>query len=305
MGLWWKLAVSLVLLGWLARRYGGDPGFRATLARLDAASFLTAEAAVAGGLVLSALRWRILLGAAGVPLGLGRAIRLYLVGYFFNFFLPTTVGGDVVRAMGVGRGTPLPVVAGSIVVERLVGFASLLAIGIVASFAVESLAVARKVLLVAGAVFAVATAVLLFAPVRASRRTGLAGRVLAGLSRTALEVRAYGFRPRSLAVAALLSLGWQAALVASNTVLSQALGGVAPLRSLLTLVPVVQAVTMIPVSFGGLGVREMGYELFFRESGLDPAGAVALGVAFLGVTVALALKGGLAYLVAPLRGREA
>ncbi|MGH2571443.1 MAG: lysylphosphatidylglycerol synthase domain-containing protein, partial [bacterium] len=142
-GLWWKLAVSLVLLGWLARRYGGDPSFRATLARLDAASFLTAEAVVVGGLVLSALRWRILLGAAGVPLGLGPAIRLYLVGYFFNFFLPTTVGGDVARAMGVGKGTPLPVVAGSILVERLVGFGSLLAVGIIASFAMESLAVAR------------------------------------------------------------------------------------------------------------------------------------------------------------------
>jgi hypothetical protein len=293
-----------VLIGWLARRYGGDPVFRATLSRLDPASFLLAEAAVAGGLVLSAFRWRILLAAAGVPLGLGRAIRLYLVGYFFNFFLPTTVGGDVARAMGAGKGTPLPVVAGSILVERLVGFGSLLAVGIVASFAVESLAVARRVLLVGAAVFAGATALLFLVRPPATRRDDPWGSVLAGLSRTALEVRAYGFRPGALAAAAVLSLGWQAALVAANAALSSALGGVAPVRSLLALVPVVQAVTMIPVSFGGLGVREMGYEFFFREAGLEPGAAVALGVGFLGVTVALALKGGLVYLLVPLRGEE-
>jgi hypothetical protein len=77
---------------------------------------------------------------------------------------------------------------------------------------------------------------------------------------------------------------------------------VATLRSLLAVVPVVQAVAMIPVSFGGLGLREMGYELFFDSAGLDPAQGVALGACFLGVSVALALKGGLVYVIAPVRG---
>lgn len=301
-GLAWKLAVSLVLMGILAWRYGGDPAFRATLARLNPGSFLAAGGVLAVGLVLSALRWTILLRAAGVSLGLGRAVRLYFVGYFFNFFLPTTVGGDVARAMGVGRGTPLPVVGGSILVERLLGFGCLLLIGLFASYAVDSLAVARRVLLLAATVFVAGTATVLLLPLPEVRRDGWTGRVLGGLRKTALEVRAYGFHPGALAWGVALSLGWQLALVVANALLSQALGGVAPFRSLLALVPVVQAVTMIPVSFGGLGVREMGYEFFFRAAGHDPAGALALGVAFLGVAVALALVGGGAYLAAPLRG---
>lgn len=301
-GLAWKLAVSLVLVGILAGRYGGDPAFRATLARLSPASFLTAGAVLAVGLVLSALRWKILLRAAGVSLGLGRAIRLYFIGYFFNFFLPTTVGGDVARAMGVGRGTPLPVVGGSILVERLLGFGCLLLIGLLASYAVDSLAVARRVLGLAAIAFVAGTAAVLLLPLPEVRRDGWTGRVLGGLRKTALEVRAYGFHPGALVWGVVLSLGWQLALVVANSILSQALGGVAPFRSLLALVPVVQAVTMIPVSFGGLGVREMGYEFFFRAAGHEPAGALALGVAFLGVAVALALGGGVAYLTAPLRG---
>ena len=273
-GLAWKLAVSLGLIGILGWRYGGDPGFRATLAGLDPASFLLAMAVVAGGLLLSALRWKILLRAAGVSLGLGRSVRLYFVGYFFNFFLPTTVGGDVARAMGVGRGASLPVVGGSILVERLLGFGCLLVIGILASFTVDSLAVARRVLLLAGAAFTGGLAVLLFVPLPEVRRTGVIGRVLDGLRRTALEVRAYGFHPVALSAGLVLSLGWQLALVVANAALSAALGGIAPWRSLLALVPVVQAITMIPVSFGGLGVREMGYEFFFRASGYDPAAAL-------------------------------
>ena len=303
-GLAWKLVVSLVLVGTLTYRYAGDEAFRATLFRLDPWAFVKAEAVLAGGLVLLAIRWRLLLAAAGVSLGWGRSIRLVFVGYFFNLFLPTSVGGDVVRVLGVGQGARLSVVGSSVLVERFLGFACLLTIGLVASFTVPTLSVARNALLVAAAAFAGGTALLLFLPLPNWDGKGRVGRVVGGLRRTALEFRGYGFHPGALAAGAGLSLAWQLVLVYANVLLSEGLGGVATTRSLLGLVPVVQAVTMIPVSFGGLGVREMGYEYFFTASGFDPAGSVALAACFLGVTLSLALKGGVAYLVAPVRGRE-
>jgi uncharacterized membrane protein YbhN (UPF0104 family) len=296
-----KLAVSVVLIAVLVRRYGGDPAFRATLAGLDPWAFVRAEAAIAIGLLLSALRWKILLRAVGVTVGLGHAVRLYFVAFFFNFFLPTTVGGDVIRAVGLGGSTPVPVVAGSILVERFLGFGCLLAIGTTASFLVPGLEAARGVLLVAAGAFAAGGALLLLVPLPEARREGLIGRILRGLRATALEFRAYGFHGGALAAALALSAGWQVALILANGFLSDGLGGVASWGSLLALVPVVQAVTMIPVSFGGLGIREMGYELFFRASGLDAADGVALAACFLGATVALALMGGIVYLVRPVR----
>ena len=306
-GLWTavKLVLSLALVGWLLTRYGGDPEFRAALARLDLRAFLGAEALLAAGLVVSALRWKVLLRAAGVSLGLGAATRLYFAGFFFNFFLPTTVGGDVMRAIGAGGGSPLSVIGGSILVERILGFGCLLAIGLTASLGVASLAPARLVLGIGAAIFGAGLLVLLAMPLPESSRPGRLGLLLQGMRRTALAARAYGFHGTALAIGLLLSLTWQLALVGANWILSAGLGGVAPAKSLLALVPVVQAVAMIPVSFGGLGVREMGYEYFFRTSGLEPAGAVALGVAWLGVTVALAVKGGLLWLVWPVRAGRA
>jgi uncharacterized membrane protein YbhN (UPF0104 family) len=306
LGLAAKLIVSVVLLGFLGWKYGGDERFRAVLSRLDWRAFLAADAVVIVGLGLSALRWKILLRAAGVEVPFGRSLALYFTGYYFNFFLPTTVGGDVVRAMGGTRtGASLAVVGGSILVERLLGFGCLLVLGLGASFGVPSLAVARGALLLAAGLFVAGLVVLLFVPLPETARPGLVGRVLRGLRRTALQVRAYGFHPAALGAGLVLSLAWQLGLVAANAILSRGLGGVAPLGGLLALVPVVQAVTMIPVSFGGLGVREMGYEYFFGVSGYEPAGAVALGVAWLAVTIAVSLKGGIVYLVSPLRASRA
>lgn len=300
-----KLAVSSVLVAVLVRRYGDDVAFHSALRALRPGTFLLAAGIVGGGLVLSALRWKVLLAAAGVRISLMRATRLYFVGYFFNLLLPTTVGGDVMRASGLGSNAPLSLVGGSILIERILGFGCLLAIGITASLLRPEMEAVRLSLLAAGAVYLTFVVVLATVPLAESGAPGRIGRALRGLRRAALQVRAFGLRRRALVAGLALSLAWQLALVAANAVLARGLGGVAPVGSLLSLVPVVQAVSMIPVSFGGLGVREMGYEYFFRVSGLDPAGAVALAAAFLGVTIALATAGGLIYLVAPLRKRSA
>lgn len=297
-----KILVSAGLLAWLVRRYGDDPGLADALARLELGAFLTAAAIVAAGLAGSALRWVLLLRSRGVALPFGRAVRLYFIGYFFNLFLPTAVGGDVVRALGVGNQAGLAVVAGTILVERIVGFGCLLVVGVAASYFAPELAVVRSSLWAASVAYAVGLLIVTRAPLAWAQREG-ASRWMAGLARTAAQVRGTAIPRGTLAAAILLSLGWQAALVAANAVLSAGLGGVAPIPSLLAFIPVIQAVGMIPVSLGGLGVREMGYEFFFRQAGYDGAAAVALAAAFLGVTIALALIGGLLALVTPLRDR--
>lgn len=293
-----KLLVSGTLVAVLGLRWGRDPEFTEALGRLDAAPFAAAFAIVAAGLVLSALRWRVLLAARGVALPLARAVRLYFVGYFFNLFLPTSVGGDVVRAVGV-KGVPLALVAGTVLMERILGFGCLLALGLGASLVEPGLGIVRPTLYLAAGVYAAALAAVAFVPLDRVQvsRPGWRG----GLWRTAQQLRGSAYPPAALARAVALSLGWQLALVAANGVLAHGLGGVASWSALLALVPVIQAVGMLPVSFGGLGVREMGYAFFFARAGYEGAGAVALAACFLGVTLAVALVGGLIYLLFPVR----
>lgn len=303
-GLAFKITISVALIAFLAWKYGGDDSFRAVLARLDWRLFLAADAVIIFGLALSALRWVVLLAAAGVRLPFLRAMRLYFEGYFFNFFLPTTVGGDVARGLGVRHDVPLAVIGGSILLERLLGFGCLLALGLTASFQNENMAIARGALGLAALAYLSGLAVLIFAPLPRPTGTEWWAKGVNALRKLADQIRGYGFRPGALLGGLVLSLAWQLSLVAANGLLSQGLGGVAPWKGLLALIPVVQAVTMIPVSFGGLGVREMGYEYFFRVSGYDPAGAVALGVAWLALTALVSLKGGAVLLGSSLRKRR-
>jgi uncharacterized membrane protein YbhN (UPF0104 family) len=72
--------------------------------------------------VVMAGKWRILLAAQGLVHSLGELVRTYFVATFYGTFLPTGVGGDVIRIMQVGRGNERALaVTASVVMERVLG----------------------------------------------------------------------------------------------------------------------------------------------------------------------------------------
>lgn len=295
-----KIAVSALCLGILFTRYGHDASLRQSLSRLQPQAFLLSLGLLGVGLVLSALRWKILLAAAGVRLGLARAVHLYFVGYFFNALLPTSVGGDVLRVWALKGKAPLAVAAGSVLVERILGFGCLLLLGLAGSFAAPAAAPARPGLALVAALYVLGLFMVMRVRLPSRAGSGLFARVLGALARVRGEIQSYGLHGKAIAAGVLLSFAWQGVLIAVNATLSRGMGGTAPTASLLVLVPVVQALTMIPISLGGLGIREMGYEFFFRTWGFNPAEGVALGFAWLGVSMVFALLGGALALLRPL-----
>src|SRR5262245_10820536 len=83
-----------------------------------------------GGVLISALKWWLLLRASGHPTPYLWAVRIYLVGQFFSNFLPTQIGGDAVRVYYLTRRIGRPAIAiASVFVERITGFLALTLIG--------------------------------------------------------------------------------------------------------------------------------------------------------------------------------
>jgi uncharacterized protein (TIRG00374 family) len=81
--------------------------------------------------VLLAFRFKELLKATGVTFTLAECIRLHLVGIFFNNFLPTSVGGDVVKAYYTGRHSGKKIQSYTIVfIDRVTGLISMIFIGL-------------------------------------------------------------------------------------------------------------------------------------------------------------------------------
>jgi uncharacterized protein (TIRG00374 family) len=100
--------------------------------RMDWSWWLAAMALYLGTQCVSSLRWKLLSQPMGFQGSFGRFFALYFIGMFFNLVLPTSVGGDVVRAWYLAK-TPGATEAGrgvaafsSVLLDRLSGLTVLL-----------------------------------------------------------------------------------------------------------------------------------------------------------------------------------
>ncbi len=127
-----KVAVSLALLAYLF----SITDLVALEERVRSADLLLLAAAVGSYVAILALatwRWRILLEALGVAAPMRRLTASYLVATFFNNFLPSNIGGDVVRVRDGSRITGSTAASLAVVgIDRILGFGALYVLAAVA-----------------------------------------------------------------------------------------------------------------------------------------------------------------------------
>src|SRR5438093_349670 len=90
---------------------------------------LAALALYLGGQALSAYKWHLLGRSVGFARPLGDYVRFYFIGMFFNLLGPSTIGGDVVRALYLGDGRRPGLAFNSVLFDRASGLVLLLALG--------------------------------------------------------------------------------------------------------------------------------------------------------------------------------
>lgn len=231
---------------------------------------------------LSAFRWKLVLGP-GSP-GLVYLIRVYLIGWFFSLFLPTSVGGDAVRAAALAHSRLSAGVAlSSIIIERLAGMFALvtyLGLGVlIAPDIIAGLLSLSSVemppgLVLAGALASIivgAVAVVAFRErLRRIRVLRDAFALLGSFSRT--PARMAGAFVVSMLIQALYILVWME--------LARAFGIAVPWLAFLIYVPFISLAAMLPVTLGGLGVREGSWTLLLSAHGIAGGDAVAFSLAY-------------------------
>ncbi|HHH41765.1 MAG TPA: flippase-like domain-containing protein [Chloroflexi bacterium] len=257
------------------------------------------------GIVVRAARWRVLLRALGVHVPFGRLVHLYFAGTFFNAFLPSGFGGDVVRVLEIAQEARAAAALGTVVVDRMTGLMVLFAMALLALPFSRRLLPWEVWLAIGGMAAAGLVAGGLVLHGRWLRRLGdrLPGPFsLTGsgaLARAYDAVTACGWRAVGQALA--LSLVFNTLLILVNYLTALAVGMRLSLVYFLLFVPVFSVMLILPVSIGGLGVREGMAVLLFTQVGVDRAVAVAASLAVYAVSRATGLLGGLLYLVQSLR----
>lgn len=282
---------------------------RAIIAVLKEASWpllLLAFALHALGFLFSAWRWKLILDARGGGFPLPELVRSLLVGSFFNLFLPTRFGGDVVRVSDTRRMEQgLTESLAVIVYERLSGIIVLLVFALAASLAKISF-IRVLPMLYASLLVSLLGAFLLLLAWRTVPRGYLASRPCRRpwLRRVLVKLDAFHgiildfIGQRALARRVFFwALLLQFNVVLHYFLIGRALGlGRIPLLDYFFSIPIMLFILSFPVSINGLGVRDLFLVQLFTSYGYPAQFALAFSLIDLGFNLLLGIGGGLVYM---------
>ena len=270
--------------------------------------FFAALGLTFAGFVLSAWRWQRVLAVFDVHVGLRTLLSHYLAGQFVGNLLPSTIGGDVLRVSRSSKRVGGDVAFASVAIERLTGFVALPLLTVIGFVVKPSLLELPHawVAVVISAVTVVALLVIVFV----AGHPDLAGRferhenwmrfigaVHTGVARLRREPRR-GFGVLGAAVA------YQASVVATVWCAVHALGVSVPDGAVIAFIPAVAMAQVLPISLGGLGIREGLLVLLLHPLGVPTGKAIGVGLLWYGMTLLVSLLGAPAFAVGHRHGHR-
>jgi len=250
--------------------------------------------ALTGGIT----KWHTVVNSAGAQLSFAASAQCYTSGLFGALFLPSIIGGDVARlAVGISRSPrPAAVITGN-VADRFLDVAAqltLVSLGLIllpGSLPVPLQGPAKHVLL-AGAL----SAAIVFGLVAALHRPLLRGRSIRMRRRLAQlrhAIRAVSRRPWRLVLGWLLGTSVQGTYVLLTGLLGVSCGLHLPLRVWLFAWPLAKIAAVMPITQGGIGVREAALVVLLAPFGAPAAQVLATGIVWEGVIITGGLLAGL------------
>jgi glycosyltransferase 2 family protein len=288
-------------------RYGGSalalallfrflPGWQVlrAMGKLPATLWIGVIAAYLVTHLLGVAKWRLMVNTAGAGLKPLQAARCYFAGLFGSLFLPSLIGGDLVRvtlAMRYGK-TRAGVLLGSFV-DRIVDFTALVILAVAGALLVPGALEpqSRRVFLWIGAAVGLGLAILavLLTLIPFRRLSFRIRRRAVGLRRAG---RSIAQQPGASIAALSISLAAQLSFITLSVVLAEACGLRLLYRAWLFAWPIAKLSAAIPVTQGGIGIREAALAGLLVPFGAPPTLTVAAGLAWEGVVIGGALVGG-------------
>ncbi len=251
-----------------------------------------------------ALRWKLLLRAHEIEIRLSSLNLFYYIGFFFNNFLPTSIGGDLSRAYLLAKETDNRAVAvGTVFLERVIGLIATLSM---AGFSLIWLIRYFSSLRIIYVTLSLFTAIAIFLAFVLSRR------LYRGVEKILSFFTFYGigekinkvldtlhfFRNKKLILLGtfFISLLAQFMLITMNFFLARSLGlNQISFGYFFLLVPVTFVLSLLP-SINGLGVRDAGYVFLLTRNGLSATEALSLSILVTLLPLVVSVVGGLSLL---------
>ena len=303
-----QLLITAGLLWWIFRNPDQNQKLLAALKTANLWWFLPGLLAIGAGVLIQVERWLLLLRVQGIVVSFSRALRIVLVGMFFNLFLIGATGGDIIKIFLIIREAPLKKAGAllSVFIDRIVGLLALAVISAVMilchwdaliSHDFTRLVVITVAIILGGSLGFILVAWLV-------DRLHLTTRLPQWLPARAKIVEAasafaeYARSGKSVTYAFLLSLPAHFLFFSTFYFGAKAFSAGLDLSNLFCVSPIVSTVTALPISVGGAGLREA---LFIKILGglYSTPESIATLISLSGfmMTVFWSLVGGAIYLL--------
>ena len=286
---WIKFLVSVLLIYFLFLLVD-IKGFITIFASLNVIYVFIALILIILAVIFSGIKQKIILQYYGLSLSTVQAINLYFVGNFFNNFLPSTIGGDIVKIhfikqrLGEFKNAFM-----SVFIDRVLGFMSLLIITLPAFF-LRFDSLRHKWILLIVILFYLAGLILLIIlfnintmhkivknlfPYRYSKRFSFHSIQKIFSTKVMLKLTFLSVTFHSISVVAYYFVALAFHIHTSLTLF-------------FLFIPIISAIGMLPISFNGVGIREFAFMFFFSSSATKEALiAIPLFTYFLTLLVSL------------------
>lgn len=253
-----KIVVSLGILFYFFTKidYGKLSG---VLSNLDPVFFPVLALLILLRNVLAAARFNVLV-PAGKKLKIWVLVKHYFIGAFFNSFLPTALGGDGVRVFLLAEcSIPKSEGASLIIIERFIGFFTLIVIAFVSAFFVP---LPQQMFI---AIIGIMTVnIIIWIMVSLFRRKTDTNKIkIALLKKWVNAFMLIHLNKRIIGFTFFFSLLYQFVIIYTSYIIAVSFDMGIPLYLFLVVVPLVSLFVMIPFSLGGVGFREMSFVYLF------------------------------------------
>ena len=249
------------------------------------------------------VKWSVLCKTQGISTSLSRLFLLQMVGSFFNNILPTSVGGDVIRAYELGKyeGKEQEAMA-SVFMERFTGLTTLIVFALIAVYMdhrfMSDLRLVVALAFVIGGYVVIVMMVFKrsFIPfVRKRIRITIVWRVLEKVERFQEAIYMYKNHRLDICYAMGYSILFYVTSVLIVYVGCLVFNVNVFLSELVWAVPIMLVVFMVPISLGGIGLQEWAYYFVLGMVGVPSAVGLSLGLLFRARQISMGLLGGAVY----------
>ncbi len=252
-------ALAILLIVLLIEREGWNE-ITSSLKEISLPIFALALLSLLVSRLFVILRWHVLLRSGGVDIPFSRTAQLTLTGLFASNYLPTTIGGDVVRLGGAMRlGYDRAVCLASIAADRVIGMAGMFCavpFGLIPAWGALSVTTMQL-----------------------SAMPPLVAKITDFIRRTLHSFSIWLKQPTALVSSLLCTWGNMVFIFASLYILIEGLGEHVPYSLIAGLWSLTYFVTIMPVSINGYGVQELTLAfLLSRVAGVSPAASLAVAV---------------------------